>query len=190
MPLSFLFYKELNMQHKDIPDGERHEPKGVSTAQSGAVYVANGTGSGTWVPREEAYGELFASAKTISVAVAGTYYPIEDISTGLSNNMTLDGATGEITVDSAGVYRLAFNAVSSISGASKEDITFRYTVNGTPATRTIAVTSSHALEKQSCAANALVDLQVGDVIKVEVTCEAIRDVLLTDFSINAVKLFK
>lgn len=178
------------MQHKDIPDGERHEPKGVSTALSGAVYVANGAGSGTWVTREEAYGELFESAKTISVAVADTYYPIAGVSAGLSSNLTLNATTGELTIDSAGVYRLAFNAVSSLSGASKEDITFRYTVNGVPATRTIAVTSSHALEKQSCAANALLDLQVGDVIKVEVTCAAIRDVLLTDFSINAVKLFK
>lgn len=36
------------INHKDIPDGERHEPKGVSTATSGQIYVANGSGSGTW----------------------------------------------------------------------------------------------------------------------------------------------
>ena len=36
------------MQHRDIVDPEIHEPKGVSTAPANRVYVATGTGSGTW----------------------------------------------------------------------------------------------------------------------------------------------
>ena len=36
------------ISHKDIPDGERHEPKGVSTATAGQVYVASGSGTGSW----------------------------------------------------------------------------------------------------------------------------------------------
>lgn len=36
------------IQHKDIPDSQRHEPKGVSTASSNQVYVADGSGSGSW----------------------------------------------------------------------------------------------------------------------------------------------
>lgn len=36
------------IQHSAIPDGQRHEPKGVSTATNGHVYVANGSASGTW----------------------------------------------------------------------------------------------------------------------------------------------
>lgn len=35
-------------QHKDIPDAQLHEPKGVAGSASGYVYVATGTGSGTW----------------------------------------------------------------------------------------------------------------------------------------------
>lgn len=38
-----------NIEHKDIPDGERHEPKGISGATSGQVYAADGAGSGSWV---------------------------------------------------------------------------------------------------------------------------------------------
>lgn len=34
--------------HVDLTDPDLHEPKGASTAQSGAVYVANGAGGGTW----------------------------------------------------------------------------------------------------------------------------------------------
>lgn len=36
------------INHVDIPDGQRHEPKGISTATAGQTYVANGSGSGSW----------------------------------------------------------------------------------------------------------------------------------------------
>ena len=38
-------------QHKDLTGAELHEPKGVETATSGQVYVANGTGSGAWTDK-------------------------------------------------------------------------------------------------------------------------------------------
>lgn len=37
-----------NIQHNALTDPNLHEPKGASTAASGAVYVANGSGSGSW----------------------------------------------------------------------------------------------------------------------------------------------
>ncbi len=37
-----------HIQHSAIPDGQRHEPKGVSTATANQVYVANGSASGSW----------------------------------------------------------------------------------------------------------------------------------------------
>lgn len=38
-------------QHKDLTGAELHEPKGVETATSGQVYVANGSGSGAWTDK-------------------------------------------------------------------------------------------------------------------------------------------
>lgn len=38
----------MPIQHSAIPDTQSHEPKNISTASSGQVYVANGSGSGTW----------------------------------------------------------------------------------------------------------------------------------------------
>lgn len=38
----------MTVQHKDIPEAQLHEPKGVSTAQSNHTYVADGAGSGSW----------------------------------------------------------------------------------------------------------------------------------------------
>lgn len=37
-----------DLQHKNLPESQLHEPKGASTANSGDVYVANGSGSGAW----------------------------------------------------------------------------------------------------------------------------------------------
>lgn len=34
--------------HKNLTDPQLHEPKGISAANEGAVYVANGVGSGVW----------------------------------------------------------------------------------------------------------------------------------------------
>lgn len=38
----------MTIQHRDIPDAQLHEPKGVSTASSGQVYTSDGAGSGSW----------------------------------------------------------------------------------------------------------------------------------------------
>lgn len=37
-----------NIEHKDIVDAERHEPKGASTAANNTVYSSDGAGSGAW----------------------------------------------------------------------------------------------------------------------------------------------
>ena len=38
----------MPIQHRDIPDAQLHEPKGVVAASSSEVYVANGAASGAW----------------------------------------------------------------------------------------------------------------------------------------------
>jgi hypothetical protein len=40
----------MSIQHSVITDPDIHEPKGASTAASGEVYIANGSGSGDWAP--------------------------------------------------------------------------------------------------------------------------------------------
>lgn len=39
-----------NVEHSSLTGSALHEPKGVAAANSGEVYVANGSGSGTWQP--------------------------------------------------------------------------------------------------------------------------------------------
>ncbi len=38
----------MAVQHRNIPDAQLHEPKGVANATSGTVYTADGSGSGDW----------------------------------------------------------------------------------------------------------------------------------------------
>lgn len=38
----------MTIEHAVVTDPAIHEPKGISTASSGQVYVANGSASGTW----------------------------------------------------------------------------------------------------------------------------------------------
>lgn len=38
----------MPIQHESIPDGKRHEPKGISSASDKTVYKANGAASGVW----------------------------------------------------------------------------------------------------------------------------------------------
>ena len=38
----------MTIEHANITDPQIHEPKGVSTAQVGHSYIANGAGSGSW----------------------------------------------------------------------------------------------------------------------------------------------
>ncbi len=39
-----------NVEHSSLTGSALHEPKGVSVANSGEAYVANGSGSGVWQP--------------------------------------------------------------------------------------------------------------------------------------------
>jgi hypothetical protein len=41
-----------NVNHSTLTDPFLHEPKGIATASSGQVYVANGSGSGTWTNKQ------------------------------------------------------------------------------------------------------------------------------------------
>lgn len=50
------------IQHKDIADTESHEPKNISTATAGQLYVADGAGSGDWAKLTE--NEMDFSDKT------------------------------------------------------------------------------------------------------------------------------
>jgi len=46
----------MPINHNSLTDPELHEPKGISTALAGQIYVADGSGSGDWVENSRIFG--------------------------------------------------------------------------------------------------------------------------------------
>lgn len=60
----------MAIEHVDIADGERHEPKGASTATAGQIWVADGAGSGAFSNTTyNAHGQMSINANTTAKAM-------------------------------------------------------------------------------------------------------------------------
>lgn len=133
-----------DIQHSAITDPNIHEPKGITTASSGQVYVADGGGSGDWkFIAGHSYGEIFitnnSTAQTLPAA-SGTAVlnPTGAWQANGFQNVTLTPANGTITLPSAGIYQLDFWAVFETAAISSgAAYNFFYAINGTPSTRKV-----------------------------------------------------
>jgi hypothetical protein len=74
----------MAIQHRDIPDAQLHEPKGASTALIKTVWVADGTGSGS-----------FQKLDTTAIGV---------VDGGLANKQLVSDGSGGIKLVAGGVY--------------------------------------------------------------------------------------
>ena len=133
-----------DIQHSAITDPNIHEPKGITTASNGQVYVADGGGSGDWkFTTGHAFGELFitnnSTAQTLAAASGkAVLNPAGAWQANGFQNVTLTPASGTITVAGAGDYQLNFWAVfETASISSGAAYNFFYAVNGTPSTRKV-----------------------------------------------------
>lgn len=69
-----------DVQHSTITDPNVHEPKGASTASTNTVYVADGSGSGTWkIVPVAALDEATILTDVEAAIVAGTITWSEDV---------------------------------------------------------------------------------------------------------------
>ena len=95
-----------DVQHKDIADANLHEPKGVATASVGKVYVANGSGSGTWD---------FAKPPGTLAAPAGQVYVSDGAGAGSYQTLTLESTYGEMYIQGNAVA----TAIASVNTLTK-----------------------------------------------------------------------
>lgn len=134
------------VQHSALTDPNIHEPKGVSSAAAGKVYVANGAGSGSWLyPSGHAYADMYitgsSTAQTLSAASAkAKLNPTGAWTANGFQATTIDATNGQITVATGGVYQLDFWIVFETAAiASGAAYNFHYAINGTPGTRKVYV---------------------------------------------------
>jgi hypothetical protein len=80
------------ISHKNITDPQIHEPKGISAANAGEVYVANGSGSGSWVAQGEIDGHtaLVDDVENQGPLTGGADITPKDLGTITTGTVTVD----------------------------------------------------------------------------------------------------
>jgi hypothetical protein len=165
-----------NIQHAVLTDPQLHEPKGVSTAASGKVYRANGSGSGVWVfPSGHAYGELYISANTTTqtLPAASATAKLNPAGAWVANgnsNVTLSATNGTLTVLEGGEYQLNFwVSFTTASAAAQAKYNFHYAVNGVPSTRKVIVAKyTNGADTLNCSVTGFANLNDNDVVSIYV----------------------
>lgn len=137
-----------NIEHADLTDPELHEPKGASSATANKVYVANGSGSGTW--KKITTSELDTSSIIGSNEVFLTAV-IDDVSTASSVLISIPFSCsftsaqvtlgGTITVANSS---LSFTRNDAASFGTALTITYSGSVEGSVFTFTPSINTSIA----------------------------------------------
>jgi microcystin-dependent protein len=101
----------VNIAHKNLTDPDLHEPKGISTATAGQVYVADGNGSGTWEDLPEVDPDDVRAPYGLVIDYTGTTAPSQWL---LCYGQAISRAT----------YSNLFTAISTQFGAGDGSTTF------------------------------------------------------------------
>lgn len=166
----------MTIQHSAIADPNIHEPKGVSTAAAGTIYIANGSGSGSWKPDGgSSYGDLYitsgATSQTLSAASAyAILNPASTWASGVSNGVTLTPASGYIVLSTAGTYLISFWANFTTAALSAGTAyNFKYAINGTTSTRKLTVTKiSNGADNLHVSASGIMTVSANDQLSMYV----------------------
>lgn len=136
-----------DIEHKNIPEAGLHEPKGVSLATAGQVYISDGVGSGAWSdnPADISNVSVERLLDAISLATdqqpSATNSPIQlefgAAQFSASDPVSID-ALGALTINTAGTYRIKISlAYGRTGGSGTSELYFRALVNGTQAGQSI-----------------------------------------------------
>ncbi len=161
----------MTVQHSAITEAQGiHEPKGVSTASSGMVYIANGAGSGTWVILSR-YGELYIDSGATTQALTTTaalLNPGTEWTAGEYSGVTLTAANGSITFASTDKYVVNFWCTFDTDSVAAGTIyTFYYAVNGVISSRSVAVQKLTAgVDRLSVAAMGFPSFTSGQILTI------------------------
>ena len=114
-----------NVNHSSLTDPLIHEPKGVASASAGKVYVANGSGSGTWTSKETLVGETLTGYIDNISASSTVYVPIPFAGT-ISKVVTvleaaISSANATLTVKNAAAASMGTITVAQ-SGSAAGDV--------------------------------------------------------------------
>lgn len=150
----------MSTEHRDIPDSQLHESKGVSTASSGSTYVADGSGSGTWEKITHIYTTTIQDVSTASdvyvpVLITGDVVRVSGVLSGAisSSNATVtiydssSNSMGTLTVTASGsAAGDSFQVSPTVNNAVFADSYIRVSTDGA-STGTVAFALSVEIER-------------------------------------------
>lgn len=190
-----------NVQHSALTDPNLHEPKGVSTASAGKVYVANGAGSGNWnYITGHSFGELYIEGGTTTFSLPAAsglakLNPTGEWTVNGNKNIVLSASNGTITTTQAGEYALNFWAVFETASITHDAAyNFHYNINGVSSTRKMYVRKHtnnvetlnvSAYGFVSLPANAVVSMYIGGDTTSSATNITMREASLSVLLIDA-----
>jgi hypothetical protein len=133
-----------NIQHRDIPDIQLHEPKGASTSTTGQILTSTG-GASTWAAPDFTglvqqgvydYNDLATATTQIPLTVASTQYEMTNDGAGAFTNLnyTLPGLDN---IWNTTTNRFGFNGGAGLKLGDTVDIRFDFEVTTTAANTAI-----------------------------------------------------
>lgn len=160
------------MEHKDIPDAQRHEPKGASTATVGQVLTSNGDGTTSFatisVGGYETVVSNYSTAATQNPSALDTPLQVE-FGTAVSSADVSIATDGTITFNTTGKFLITlFLRFGRTSGAGTAVILNRLVYNGTQLLRTNAVAMTDSAATVPFSATLLLDATAASTLKVEI----------------------
>ncbi len=165
------------VQHRDIPDAQRHEPKGASTASAGFVLSGNGDGTTSFVdPVSLTNVELatsLVSQSMVDQSPSAVDTPLQVVwGTGASNENVDVASNGMITFLDSGLYFVSFNLnFGRTSGAGTAILVARWLYNGVQSGVVHKFSLSDATASVPFSEGMFIKADDGDTI----VCEIMRD---------------
>lgn len=171
-----------NVNHSTLTDPYIHEPKGVASAASGEVYIANGSSSGTWTKLQRHVGghipfdttTPYTHATTTSDTALNPAFTLVD-NNGFSGISTPNAG---IRYDGTESIHTALTFTTSIRQASGGDreVELVFYLNGSPlaGSRVVTTATTGSWNQFTSAFNTT--LATNDVIEVHVKADAIADI--------------
>lgn len=165
----------MTTYHQNIPDQYLHEPKGIVNAVEGAVYIADGVGSGNWVAKEayiHGYIDFDSATPAYQHTVTNQYTPLNpSFLTGPTKNFT-----GTATPNARLIYTGSEDIVAKIvftfncknqSGSAK-DLEMVFYRNGTVMNGGHLILTAQSGEWVVASLSDLVTLNQNDYVEVMV----------------------
>lgn len=172
-------------EHSSITDPHIHEPKGISSANEGMVYVANGDGSGTWRywPLGKAYYQhSFSTAQVINttpsllqVNGSGNLTQTSRLPREISGGALWDTATYKLLpVRLNDVYTLRVDLPVTAESGSPTELTVQFDIGGLTTPTNVIMSKFY---------------KTGRTVPYTISFDTTLDVLTSTTLTNGVKIF-